>query len=81
MTDDLTTISITKAQKAELDDRKEHDRESYKSVLSRLLASEHGAQTDSTDDVSEQLDRIESAALTAEERTNAIQNTLEELQR
>lgn len=29
----------------------------------------------------ERFDRIESAALTAEERTNAIQNTLERLQR
>ena len=34
---DTTTISITTEQKAQLDDRKQHERESYKSVISRLL--------------------------------------------
>ena len=34
---DTTTISITTEQKAQLDERKQHERESYKSVISRLL--------------------------------------------
>lgn len=37
MTEDTTTIQITKRQKAELDDRKRNDREAYKSVLDRVL--------------------------------------------
>lgn len=34
---DTTTISITTEQKAQLDERKQHERESYKSVIGRLL--------------------------------------------
>ena len=37
MTDATTTIEITKGQREELNDRKQHDRESYKAVLDRLL--------------------------------------------
>lgn len=34
---DTTTIEITQAQKAQLDELKEHSRESYKSVVEQLL--------------------------------------------
>ena len=34
---DTTTIEITQAQKAQLDELKEHSRESYKSVIAQLL--------------------------------------------
>jgi nucleotidyltransferase/DNA polymerase involved in DNA repair len=37
MGQDTTTIEITKAQKAQLDELKDHSRESYKSVLDDLL--------------------------------------------
>ena len=37
---DTTTISITTEQKAQLDEKKQHERESYKSVISRLLGTD-----------------------------------------
>lgn len=39
---DTTTIEITKDQKAELDELKDHSRESYKSVLEKLVESWQG---------------------------------------
>jgi leucyl aminopeptidase (aminopeptidase T) len=39
---DTTTIEITQAQKESLDELKEHSRESYKSVLEKLVASWQG---------------------------------------
>ena len=39
MTDDTTTIEITEDQRDELKALKAHDRESYKSVIGRLLES------------------------------------------
>lgn len=35
---ETSTIEITDEQKAQLDDRKQHERESYKSVIGRLLS-------------------------------------------
>jgi flagellar basal body L-ring protein FlgH len=65
MGNDTTTIEITEGQKAELEARKNADRESMKSVLERVLSENpHG-------ELGEQLDRIESAA---REATNAAQN-------
>ena len=40
MSNDTTTISITTEQKAQLDEKKQHERESYKSVIGRLLEGE-----------------------------------------
>ena len=37
MSNDTTTISITTEQKAQLDEKKQHERESYKSVIGRML--------------------------------------------
>ena len=39
---DTTTIEITHEQKAQLDELKEHSRESYKSVLEKLVESWQG---------------------------------------
>jgi hypothetical protein len=39
---DTTTIEITKNQKAQLDELKAHSRESYKSVLEKLVESWQG---------------------------------------
>ena len=81
MTDDTTTIEITEDQRDELKALKAHDRESYKAVIGRLLESTDSelrtAKNAGVDDLQERLDRIESAASTAEERTGSIQNTLE----
>ena len=125
MTDDTTTIEITEDQRDELKALKAHERESYKSVIGRLLEGDdadgtpdleaaglvaledrlnevaemlesvqdnweclngeeiHGGVHESEHqlrDVLDRLDRIESAASTAEKRTGSIENTLEGLQ-
>ena len=83
MTDDTTTIEITEDQRDELKALKAHDRESYKAVIGRLLESTDSelrtAKNAGVDDLQERLDRIESAASTAEERTGSIENTLENM--
>lgn len=43
---DTTTIEITEAQRDALKARKEHDRESYKAVVGRLLSGADGEATD-----------------------------------
>ena len=129
---DTTTIEITEEQRDELKALKAHDRESYKSVIDRVLSTSDmgrvyeptlerfnghkadaraddmpelsadsflntlldtyervqeqggypdGGSSDLPDDLRDQLDRIESAASTAEERTGSIENTLEGLSR
>ena len=84
MTDNTTTIEITEDQRDELKDLKAHERESYKSVIGRLLEGDDTGDvsgdpigTDEFNDLFERLSRIESAASTAEERTGSIENTLE----
>ena len=83
MTDDTTTIEITEDQRDELKALKAHERESYKSVIGRLLEGDGGdvsgdhIGTAEFNEVFERLSRIESAASTAEERTGSIENTLE----
>ena len=81
MTDDTTTIEITEEQRDELRERKRHQREGYKDVIARLLNGNVDDTTDRITDLADQLDRIESAASTAEERTGSIENTLEGLSR
>ena len=78
---DTTTIEITEEQRDELKALKQHDRESYKSVIDRLLDGDTSDEPGGLDDLRERLDRIESAAATAEERTGSIENTLEGLSR
>ena len=75
-----TTIQITTAQADELQSRKTHDDESYKSVIARLLADEDAQDTDATwtaDDV----ERVRSMLKTVESRTGRIERTLEDVQR
>ena len=83
MTNDTTTIEITGDQHDDLEERKQHKRESFKSVVGRLLDREETPATNGVElgDLRDQLDRIESAASTAEERTGSIENTLEGLSR
>ena len=76
-----TTIEIRDDQRDELKALKQHDRESYKSVIDRLLDGDTPNEPSGVDDLRERLDRIESAASTAEERTGSIENTLEGLGR
>ena len=85
MTDDTTTIEITKEQRDELKALKAHSRESYKAVIGRLLEDDAGdvsgdpIGTNEFNELFERLSRIESAASTAEERTGSIENTLENM--
>ena len=79
MTNDTTTIEITEDQRDELKARKQHDREGYKDVITRLLGGDQTTGQDGYNKLQEQLDRIESAATTAEDRTGDIQRTLEGL--
>ena len=101
MTGDTTTIEITEDQRDELKALKAHERESYKSVIGRLLESTDAdatpdipdpgdvldwdgmaaayRETEEGKELLEQLDRIERAAATAEERTGSIQHTLENM--
>jgi hypothetical protein len=88
VTDTTTTISIDEWQKEWLDDFKEPG-QSYKGALESLIEiygqyeaqsmESHNGGID-TDEIQEQLDRIESSAQTAEERTGAIERQLEGLQ-
>ena len=91
MSDDTTTIEITEAQRDELKARKQHEREGYKDVLARLLTDRPDTEETPTQvvDVRElasafpelegQLDRIENAAKTAEERTGTIERKVDDL--
>ena len=78
---DTTTIEITEDQRDQLKARKQHDREGYKDVIARLLGDDKTTGQDGYSELQAQLDRIESAATTAEDRTGDIQRTLEGLQR
>ena len=55
---DTTTIEITDEQKDELAERKQHERESYKSVIARLLneeSCESGSGDVEPDEVAKQI--------------------------
>lgn len=78
---DTTTISITEEQRDRLSDRKQHDRESYKAVIARLLdgdTADKAGKAD-VDGRIELLKRIERAASTVEERTGRIERQLEDM--
>jgi len=81
MTDNTTTIQIRLDQRDALQERKQHDRESYKAVLDRLLAEsdeqDDSAETWTDDDV----ERVRSMLETVESRTGSMERTLENLQR
>jgi DNA-binding protein Fis len=72
---ETTTIEITQAQKEALDDLKEHSRESYKSVLEKLVESwqgENEIQREQTIDV-------EDARILSQHLEKAIAPYFEEL--
>ena len=88
MSDDTTTIEIRDDQQEALSDLKQHDRESYKSVLDRLLEGDTDVPSaasqsipssveNDTSDIQEQLDRIESGV---REATNAAQSADKKLE-
>ena len=83
-----TTIEIRDDQQEALGDLKQHDRESYKSVLDRLLDGDTDIPSaasqsipssveNDTSDIQEQLDRIESGV---REATNAAQSADKKLE-
>jgi len=81
MQDNTTTIQIRLDQRDALQDRKQHDRESYKAVLDRLLA-ESDAQDDSAETwTDDDVERVRSMLETVESRTGSMERTLENLQR
>jgi len=76
---DTTTIEIDREQRKELERLKTHERESLKTVMDRLLHDAEPTADVELGDVQAQLDRIESAATTTEDRTGSIQHTLENM--
>jgi len=87
---DTTTINITTEQHERLEQRKQHPNEAFADVVGRLLADDGGDEpttgavsTDGVElgDLAAQLDRIEDAANTAENRTGSIERQLEEMTR
>ena len=88
MSQDTTTIEIRDDQLEQLKDMKRVDRESYKSVLDRLLEGDTDVPSaasqsipssveNDTSDIQEQLDRIESGV---REATNAAQSADKKLE-
>ena len=84
---DTTTINITTEQHERLEQRKQHPNEAFADVVERLLADDEptagAVSTDGVElgDLAAQLDRIEDAASTAENRTGSIERQLEEMGR
>jgi len=81
---DTTTINIRTDQHEELEELKIHENESFADVVGRLLDAFNGDGTATDVDLAElqaQLDRIEDAANTAENRTGSIERQLEEMTR
>lgn len=87
MSDDTTTISITTEQKAQLDDRKQHERESYKSVIGRMLEGESSEMPPGfenmvemdTSEIEGKLDRLEEAIKEATNAAQSAEKKVEEL--
>jgi hypothetical protein len=80
---DRTTIEITVEQRDALKARKKVPRESYHSVMDRLLADDDPADAtdaDDADEIGEQLASLEKHALHTTDRLGQIEQTLEELQ-
>jgi len=80
---DTTTIEITMEQRDALKARKKIPRESYQSVMDRLLADDDPADATDADhdnEIREQLTDLEDYALHTSDRLDNIEQTLEELQ-
>lgn len=79
-----TTLERFRSLKADVDDAQDGPDHSNESFLQALMdtweAAEDGYYDDSDGVIHEQLDRIESSAQTVEERTNRIEQTLEEME-
>jgi len=58
---DTTTIEITKNQKAQLDELKEHEKEPYKSVIGRHISAESPTDNTDTQTIIKKLDQIQGA--------------------
>ena len=73
---DTTTIEITHEQKAQLDELKEHNRESYKSVIEQLL--DEGVHTTEVIPVSE-LNGVETRSETVQLEATEYSKIADEL--
>ena len=73
---DTTTIEITHEQKAQLDELKEHSRESYKSVIEQLL--DEGVHTTEVIPVSE-MNSVETRSETVQLEATEYQKIADEL--
>ena len=73
---DTTTIEITHEQKAQLDELKEHSRESYKSVMAQLL--DEGVHTTEVIPVSE-MDGVETRSETVQLEATEYSKIAEEV--
>ena len=67
MSNDLTSVAVRQDTKEKLDDLKEHEKESYESVISRLVSGEgiesvevDGERMALVTEIREQLDRLDS---------------------
>jgi len=62
MTDDgLTSVAVRESTKSKLDDLKNHDSESYQSVISRLVQGEsQDDRAELVEDIRDQLERLDS---------------------
>ena len=73
---DTTTIEITHEQKAQLDELKEHSRESYKSVIEQLL--DEGVHTTEVIPVSD-MDGVETRSETVQLEATEYSKIADEL--
>jgi len=82
MQDNTTTIQIRLDQRDALQDRKQHDRESYKAVLDRLLADGDARDDGNAEAIADAVaERVETVQLEASERRKIAEEVAGELQR
>ena len=77
MSNETTTIEITTEQKAQLDELKEHSRESYKSVIEQLL--DEGVHTTEVIPVSE-MNSVETRSETVQLEATEYSKIADELE-
>jgi flagellar capping protein FliD len=77
-----TTIQITKAQADELQERKTHDDESYKSVIARLLDGNSSVidTGDVTDELMQEIDSMAFNGQMSDEKADRIMNRIDDLE-
>ena len=80
MQDNTTTIQIRLDQRDAMQDRKQHDRESYKAVLDRLLAESDARDDGNAEAIADAVaERVETVQLEASERRKIADEVTEQL--